>query len=286
MSTLHESYAHLADGRPVYYFEEGSGPPFLYLHASTGSADSARPMLPFLRDRFHCISLDRVGYRRSGPLDRLTTMEEQVEGVAVVHSACTAEPAWVFGHSGGGNWAVAYAVIHPDRVRGLVLMEPALYSVFPPSGRLPGIAAMIEEVGPLFGAGRLHEAIARFWMILDPDLSPEAAEERAAGILTSDRRMGWESMATEQPLVVTWAPAPAEWARITQPALVMEGDRTVGLVLRAIATRVAELLPRGELVTLPGLDHGAPWSAPDVVAQRTIEFIDRVEQFIVVEAPA
>jgi lipase len=234
-------------------------------------------MLPFLRDRFRCISLDRVGYRRSGPLDRLTTMEEQVEGVAVVHSACTAEPAWVFGHSGGGNWAVAYAVVHPDLVRGLVLMEPALYSVFPPGGRLPGIAVMIEEVAPLFGAGRLHEAIPRFMRILNPDLSLEAADERAASILTSDRRVGWESMATEQPLVVTWAPTPARWARLTQPALVMEGDRTVDW-LRAIATRVAELLPRGELVTLPGLDHGAPWSAPDVVARKTIEFIDRIER--------
>jgi pimeloyl-ACP methyl ester carboxylesterase len=37
-----------------------------------------------------------------------------------------------------------------------------------------------------------------------------------------------------------------------------------------------ELLPNGELVTLEGLDHGAPWSAPDTLAQITIEFIDRV----------
>jgi 3-oxoadipate enol-lactonase len=277
MSGLHESYTHLADGRPIYYFEEGSGPPFLYLHASTLSAESARPVFPFLRERFHCISLDRVGYRRSGALDRATTMEEQVEGVAVVHSACTAEPAWVFGHSGGGNWAVAYAVLHPDRVRGLVLMEPALHAVFPPGGRPPGSAAIVEEVGPLFGAGRLHEAIPQFLAILNPGLSSEAADERATSILSSDSRASWESMATEMLPVLTWAPTPAEWARITQPALVMEGDRTVDW-LRAIAARVAELLPRGELVTLPGLDHGAPFSAPDVVAQRAIEFIDRVEQ--------
>jgi pimeloyl-ACP methyl ester carboxylesterase len=38
---------------------------------------------------------------------------------------------------------------------------------------------------------------------------------------------------------------------------------------------VAELLPRGELATLKGLNHMASWEAPDVVAQSTIEFIDR-----------
>jgi hypothetical protein len=55
----------------------------------------------------------------------------------------------------------------------------------------------------------------------------------------------------------------------------MEGDCT-GEVLRAVAAKVSELLPHGELATLKGLDHGAPWSAPDVVAQRIIEFVKRV----------
>ena len=76
-------------------------------------------------------------------------------------------------------------------------------------------------------------------------------------------------------MVVSWAPTPAEWARLTQPALVMEGDRTLAS-LRATAVEVSELLPRGELATLEGLDHGAFWAAPDVVAKRIIEFVDRV----------
>lgn len=79
----------------------------------------------------------------------------------------------------------------------------------------------------------------------------------------------------ECPLVVSWAPTPMEWTRLAQPALVMEGDRTAEF-LRATAAKVAELLPRGELATLKGLDHSAPWEAPDIVAQRTIEFINRV----------
>ena len=37
----------------------------------------------------------------------------------------------------------------------------------------------------------------------------------------------------------------------------------------------SELLPNGELAILEGHHHGAPLDAPDVVAQKTVEFIDR-----------
>ncbi len=275
MAGFRESYAHLADGRPVYYFEEGSGPPLLHVHAATDTGDgAARGIFDVLRDRFHCIALDRIGYHRSGWLDRLTTLEEQIEGIAAVHSACTADPVWISGHSSGGNYAVAYAVAYPDQVRGLVLMEPALYSAFPAESRPPGVAAMIETVAPLFRAGHIHEGWVQFMGILQPELSPEALDERVADALSSDRRMNWEALAMEQPLAASWAPTLAEWARLTQPALVLEGDQT-GSVLRAVAAKVVELLPRGELLTLKGLDHGAPWNAPDVVSQRAVEFIDR-----------
>ena len=277
MSSARESYAHLADGRPIYFFEEGAGPPFLYAHASLGNADSARGMFETLRDRFRCISLDRAGYRRSGASDRFTTMEEQVEAIAVVHRACTAEPAWVFGHSGGGNWALAYTLVHPERVRGLVLMEPALHAVFPPQSRPHGVTTIVETASPLFHAGRLEEAVAAFWGVLRPELSPEALDEAVANILASDGRAGWESLATEMPSIVSWCPTPEEWARITQPTLLIEGDLSWAWI-RELAARVAELLPRGELATLEGLDHSAPFSAPDVVAQRIVAFIDRVQK--------
>jgi pimeloyl-ACP methyl ester carboxylesterase len=275
MSNLRESYAQLADGRPIYFFEEGAGEPFLYVHMSTGRAENAEGMIGILRDRFHCIALDRAGYHRSGALDRLTTMEEQVAAIAAVHDACTAEPAWVFGHSGGGTWSIAYALAHPDRVRGLILYEPALYGVFPPEGRPPGVAAMIERVAPLFRAGRLHEAVSSFEQAAHPELSPAAADECAATYLASDWRAGWEAFVTEMSVVVTWSPMPEQWAQLTQPALVMTGDCTVE-ALPEIAARVAEMLPHGELAILEGQDHGAPLGAPDVVAQRTVEFIDRV----------
>ena len=237
------------------------------------SADDSRPLFQVLQDRFHCISLDRVGYRHSGALDRVTTLEEQVEAIAVVHSACTADPAWVLSHSSGGNFAVAYAVHHPDRVRGLVLVEPPIFAVYPADSRPPGVAAMMEIIVPLLRAGRLREAIEAFWKVHAPDMSPEALAER----LAPDRRPGWEAFAWDQLLVVSWAPTPEEWAGLTQPTLLIQADRTAASWYREVGAKMMELLPNAEMVTLKGHNHGAIWTAPDVVAQKAIEFIDRKE---------
>lgn len=271
MSSFRESYAHLADGRSVYYFEEGAGPPLLYVHGGAGDADSGRAVVEAMRDWFHCIALDRVGYHRSAALDRVTTLEEQVEGIAVVHSACSSDPAWVFSHSSGGNFAVAYAIFYPDRVRGLVLMEPPLFAVFPPESRPPGVTAMMERIVPLLRAGRIDEAVEEFFSVHNPEMSPEAVAQQLA-----ERRPYWEAFAMDQLLVVSWAPTPSQWARLTQPTLIVKGDRTAASWYRECAARMMELLPNGELVTLKGLDHGAPWSAPDILAQTAAEFIDRV----------
>jgi len=127
----------------------------------------------------------------------------------------------------------------------------------------------------LLRAGRLCEGIAQFVGILHPELSLEALDERVADALSSDRRMYSEALATDQPSVVSWAPTTSEWAGLTQPTLVIEGNLSWEWI-REIAAKVAELLPRGELVTLGGLDHGAPFSAPDIVAQTIVAFIDRV----------
>ena len=132
-------------------------------------------------------------------------------------------------------------------------------------------------MGPLFRAGRFDEAVAAFLGVLRPELSPEALDEAVAGILASDGRAGWESLATEMPSIVRWCPTPAEWTRITQPTLLIEGDLSWAWI-RELAARVAELLPRGELATLEGLSHSAPSNAPDVVVQRAVEFIDRIQE--------
>jgi pimeloyl-ACP methyl ester carboxylesterase len=126
---------------------------------------------------------------------------------------------------------------------------------------------------PLLRAGPLRETIVEFLGSFFPD-QPLEFRHKVADAELAENRSGWESFAVERPLVAVWSPTPAEWGRIAQPALVLEGDITVAW-FRHLAAEVAKLLPHGELGTLEGLDHLAPVEAPDVVAERAMEFIDR-----------
>jgi pimeloyl-ACP methyl ester carboxylesterase len=193
-----------------------------------------------------------------------------------VHSACTAHPAWLLSHSSGGNFSVAYAVRHPDRVRGLLLVEPPIFAVYSADSRPPGVAAMMETVVPLLQAGQIEEGVKQFFSIHTPDLSPETL----AKWLSPDNRAFWQAFAWDQLLVVSWAPAPEEWAGLTQPTLLIQADRTAASWYREVGARMMELLPNAEKVTLKGQDHGAIGEAPDVVAQKAVEFIDREERSV------
>ena len=131
---------------------------------------------------------------------------------------------------------------------------------------------MMETIAPLLQAGQIDEGVKQFFSIHNPDLSPETLAEW----LSPDNRAFWEAFAWDQLLVVSWAPTPAEWAGLTQPTLLIQADATAASWYREIGAKMMELLPNAELVTLKGHDHGAIWTAPDIVAQKAVAFIERV----------
>jgi pimeloyl-ACP methyl ester carboxylesterase len=224
-----------------------------------------------MQGRFHCISLDRLGYRRSAHLDQNTTPEQQASAIEAVHHAVTSEAAWVFGHSSGCNFALAFALACPDSVKGLILMEPALYAIYPPEQKPPEVERMENDAMPLFQQGQVEKGWDQFIeAIFGPRQRPSDQPPRTEADLDRYRSFGYD-----QPVVITWCPSEAELHQTTLPVLIIEGDRSPS-VLRDICHRLDGQLGNSRLITLKGLDHGAPWSAPDVLAQTTTEFIDRI----------
>jgi pimeloyl-ACP methyl ester carboxylesterase len=94
------------DGENVFFSIEGSGPAILFVHGAASDADAMAPLVSELSGRYRCISVDRLGYRRSSRLRRDTTVDEQAHAIEAVRKACTSDPLWMFGHSSGGNVAV------------------------------------------------------------------------------------------------------------------------------------------------------------------------------------
>ena len=261
-----------SDSKDVYFNIEGSGPEVLFIHGAGSDADAMMPLVFELSGRYRCISLDRLGYRRSTHLDRDTTVAEQAHAVEAVRKACTSDPVWMFGQSSGGNVAVGYASLFPSNVRGLVLMEPALYALYPSEAIPPAIDLMRSEIIPRFQRGDVGEGIKSIVALLE--VPPETLKELLRFPLPANRLENWLPFGHDQPFVLDWCPSESDVQHLTHPTLVLEGDRTTPL-LRNICRLLTEKLPNAHLTTMSGCDHLAPLLRPMLVAEKISEFIAR-----------
>jgi pimeloyl-ACP methyl ester carboxylesterase len=123
-------------GGGVHLLEKGAGPPVVLLH---GTRDPAGFLLPLLNELqgVHAIACDRPGVGLSDPIDlpRDHYRERAVEWLDRLLDTLELDTTTLVGHSGGGVWALWYALAHPDRVKRLVLLGvPTLPKTRCPSG--------------------------------------------------------------------------------------------------------------------------------------------------------
>jgi pimeloyl-ACP methyl ester carboxylesterase len=128
-------FVTLGTGRRVHMIEAGDGVPVVHLHGNNTSALSHLMLLQ------HSISVrsylvDRPGMGLSDPSDfpRGRFRDFAVRFVDDVLDVLELDTAVLVGASGGGIYATWYALQHPQRVRGLVMLgsTPTL-----PGGHLP-----------------------------------------------------------------------------------------------------------------------------------------------------
>jgi pimeloyl-ACP methyl ester carboxylesterase len=262
---------HTPDNREIYYRTKGTGPELLFIHG--GGGNSFKELVEVLSPQYSCTTFDRLGWGRSAHLDRNTTVEEQVTAIEAVHNSITSEPVWVFGYSSGGNFALAYAVAHPDRVKGLILVEPALYAIYP---KKPQEVERMAEAMTLFKQGRVEEG----WDIgfLEAIFGlPRNSSERWPPLPRTEEDLSMmRSFGYDQPVVITWFPSEAELKQVTQPVLILKGDQSPS-VLRNISDLLDDKLGNSELVTLEGQDHVMCSAAPKLVAEELTTFISECE---------
>lgn len=101
----------------------GAGPAVVMTHGFPDDSRSYDRLLPELAGR-HLVTFDFLGYGRSGREALAPFAHGQREGeVDAVLSALGLEEPVLVGHDAGGPVVIRYALDHPDRVGGLVLLN-------------------------------------------------------------------------------------------------------------------------------------------------------------------
>src|SRR5215831_5152073 len=116
--------AALAAPAPLATTEQGRGPTLLFLHGAGGTRDSWKPAVEKLGG-YHVVLADLPGHG-SSPLPDPFSLEAAAEQVTATLRTLKAESTVVVGQGMGGVLALKALVAHPDRARGLVLIDVAL----------------------------------------------------------------------------------------------------------------------------------------------------------------
>jgi pimeloyl-ACP methyl ester carboxylesterase len=223
----------------------GQGRLVVMVHGAMDRATSFRRVWNHLRD-FEVLAYDRRGYAGSIGVPAGTDFADQVGDLLAVLDG---RPAVALGHSFGGNVVLAAAAAHPELVTAAVVFEsPAPWRPeWPTPASAQPRTGTPEEQAEAFMRRMVGD---RVW-------------ERLPAATREQRRAEGPTLVTE--LAGLRLTAPFEPAQVSVPVVVGYG----GAGLRhaaAWATTLAGLLPRSELVRVPGATHGIHLGDPAALA--------------------
>jgi haloalkane dehalogenase len=123
----------------MHHTEVGSGAPVVLLHGNPTSSHAWRNVLPRLGHGVRALAPDLVGMGRSGKPDIGYRFADHARYLDAWFDAVGLDDVVLVGHDWGGALAFDRAARHPDRVRGLAVMEtivrPLTWDDFPNEAR-------------------------------------------------------------------------------------------------------------------------------------------------------
>jgi pimeloyl-ACP methyl ester carboxylesterase len=259
---------------PAYYpfvRESGCGDAVVCLHATTSSSKQWSALLERLAPQYRVLAPDLAGHGRTPWQDRGANALE--EDLSLVEAATGGEAIHLVGHSYGGAVALRYAMRHPDRVRSLVLYEPAVWHLVAVGAAGDRSALRVFDVGhrvcELVESGRHLEAARLFIDYWNGQGSWEqmsaAHRERVAAQMARVAAHFAAVFIDRTPLVA--------YAALEMPALLISGgagprsgQRTTELL--------AATMPRAGTRRFPGLGHMGPLTSPDEVNDAIAAFLE------------
>lgn len=162
------------NGIHIRWLEAGAGQPLVLLHGIPTSPGLWRHVVPLIEGA-RCLAWEMVGYGasiREGHR-RDISVARQADYLASWMQAIGIDKAVLVGHDLGGGVAQIFAVRHPERVRGLVLMNAIAYDSWPvlPVKIIRGLGMGVERL-----PDRLFEPALRFFVQQGHDNRARAEE--------------------------------------------------------------------------------------------------------------
>ena len=280
-------------GGPVHYADYGGpegAPTLVAVHGLGGSHLNWAALAPHLVGRSRLVAVDLLGHGRTPAAGRRPDVDGHVDLLARFAAEVSDRPVILVGNSLGGLVAALCATAVPDRVAGLVLVDPAL-----PTERLGAVhprvlsnfvLCSVPGVGERYLTARRNRTTAAQTVhrvldatcvdpgrvradVVEAHVALTEAGDRAAGdraYLVSARSLSW--------VMARSGPTMARLDALDLPVLHLHGARD-RLVPLAAARRMAEGRPGWRLEVARDIGHAPMLETPVWTALRIDEWLDR-----------
>ena len=111
-----------ANNSSIYYEAAGSGEPVLFVHGDTLDMHMWDAQFDLFSKGYLTLRLDLRGFGKSDMPDG--SAFQHADDIAAILDILNIDSAHIVGHSMGGSIAVDFAVKYPERMRGLVVVNP------------------------------------------------------------------------------------------------------------------------------------------------------------------
>jgi pimeloyl-ACP methyl ester carboxylesterase len=240
----------------------GTGMPVVFLHAASGSCESWEYQIPaFTTAGYRCIAYDRRGWGRSQPTlsgEQPGSVSDDLHGLighlglVRLHLVATAA---------GGIGGLDYALLHPERVRSLVVansiggvQDPAYLEVQqrlrPPA--IQNLPVELRELGPSYRG--LNPEGTRRWLAIERASRPQGPHGAGQSL--------------RQPMTF------ARLKTMQVPVLMLIGGADL-LSPPALMRLLAAPIPQCQMVSIPEAGHAAFWEQPEIWNRFVLEFLSQ-----------
>jgi len=264
---------HLPDDRTIAYAEMGSGPDLVAIHGMMMCLeDQWLGPVPALAEHFRVVAVDRPGHGFSlRPRGRAADIWDQAACIRDAVRQLGLERPVILGHSFGGAVALAYGMLYPDEIAGIVSLAPVCFPELRLEHLLFGPRALPlggELLTRILHASSDPALLPLLWnaMFL-PQAMPQrfrqnfpfALAGRAAQITAEGEDAGWLWPALTRSAM--------RYSSLRVPTRILCGgaDIVVNAYLHGVAA--AGMIPTATLTLLPGAGHMFPHTHPNAVVR-------------------
>jgi pimeloyl-ACP methyl ester carboxylesterase len=266
----------LVDGVRLAYRDRGDGDPVVLVHGTPSYSYEWRHVAPEIEAAGRrVITYDLLGYGASErPLDRDTSVGAQTDLLVGLRDALGIARADLVTHDIGGAIGQRIAVLHPERLRRLLLIDTVSYDSWPSETWREIIRTRLESYAAM-PAEEFEQMLARQLAMTVADPSRMRGDELDAFLAPHRTALGRASFFEHQVRhydATYTEELTGRLGEIAVPVRILWGEQDRWQPT-SYARRLAADIPHAELVVVPGTGHFLMEDDPARVTHEVLDFL-------------